>query len=390
MSLLERCEAFVADVARVEPGVLSGQDCARLAEALARVEKACGAARARLAARAAGCGAHRRAGYADAAAWLARTTGSSLGTARAELRSVEELQGCVHTERALRRGELSLAQAGEIARTEAACPGAEAELLGEARRSGLSGLKDRARQLRLAALDVDELAARQHRARHLRCWTDAEGMVRLSGALEPRVGLRLVSRLEAEAQRRRRRARRSGCAEAFEAHAADALAALVQGEAKLRRGRAEVVFVCDLRAYRRGRAEPGEPCHILGGGPVPVPVVDDELGDAFVKAVTHDGVRIDTVAHYGRTIPAHLRTALDLGHPPRFEGARCVDCGRSFGLQIDHVDPVANGGATSAANLRHRCVPCHGAKTERDRAAGLLGAALRRAIGLEEGGHDPP
>ena len=35
--------------------------------------------------------------------------------------------------------------------------------------------------------------------------------------------------------------------------------------------------------------------------------------DAFIKAVTHDGVRIGTVAHFGRHIPAELRTALELG-----------------------------------------------------------------------------
>ena len=38
----------------------------------------------------------------------------------------------------------------------------------------------------------------------------------------------------------------------------------------------------DLRAYRRGHAIEGEPCHIVGGGPVPVPLVRavvEVLGD---------------------------------------------------------------------------------------------------------------
>ncbi|MFP5377490.1 MAG: HNH endonuclease [Acidimicrobiia bacterium] len=138
---------------------------------------------------------------------------------------------------------------------------------------------------------------------------------------------------------------------------------------------------------RRGHAHPGEACHVVGGGPVPVSAVTEELeGDAFVKAVTHDGVRIDTVAHLGRAIPAHLRTALELGPPPSFDGAACAEagCGRRFGLEWDHVDPVANGGPTSYANLQARCRPCHGAKTERDRAAGLVGG--RRGAR----GPDPP
>jgi hypothetical protein len=39
-------------------------------------------------------------------------------------------------------------------------------------------------------------------------------------------------------------------------------------------------------------------------------------GDAFLKAVAHDGVRIETVAHFGRHISAELRTALELGALP--------------------------------------------------------------------------
>lgn len=273
------------------------------------------------------------------------------------------------------------------------CPGSGAELVAAAARSGLSGLRDEARRRRLAAVDAEELAARQRRARRFRHWTDAEGMVCFAGALEPRPGVALVNRLEAEAARQRRRARREGGDEAFEAHAADALVALAAGGATPARWRAEVVVVCDLRALRRGHAHPGEACHVVGGGPVPVPAVADELeGDAFVKAVTHDGVRIDTVAHLGRAIPAHLRTALELGTPPSFDGAACAEagCGRRFGLEWDHVDPVANGGPTSYANLQARCRPCHGAKTERDRAAGLVGN--RRPAGGRRGarGPDPP
>jgi hypothetical protein len=136
------------------------------------------------------------------------------------------------------------------------------------------------------------------------------------------------------------------------------------------------VIVADVRALARGRPEAGEPCQVVGGGPVPVSVVRSALEDAFVKLVTHDGVRIREVVHVGRKLPAVLRTALELGAPPRFDGVACVEegCGRRLGLEWDHVDPVANGGVTSVDNVEPRCRPCHRAKTERDRAAGLLGA----------------
>ena len=111
------------------------------------------------------------------------------------------------------------------------------------------------------------------------------------------------------------------------------------------------------------------------GGQVTVDQVRELSEDAFVKAVLHDGVRVDTVKHFGRYMRAELRTALEVGAPPDFEGTVCVEpeCGRRYGLEWDHVNPVANHGPTSYANLQPRCWPHHRDKTERDRAAGLLG-----------------
>ncbi len=136
-----------------------------------------------------------------------------------------------------------------------------------------------------------------------------------------------------------------------------------------------MVVVVDLRALRRGHTHGEEPCHVIGGGPIPVAVARDLLeGDAFVKAVLHDGVDIATVAHLGRSKKAELRTALALGQPPAFEGATCAapGCERRHGLQWDHIDPLANRGPTSYHNLHPLCRPHHTAKTEHDRQVGLL------------------
>ena len=64
--------------------------------------------------------------------------------------------------------------------------------------------------------------------------------------------------------------------------------------------------------------------------------------------------------------------ALELGDPPGFDGASCVDCGNRFRLERDHVEPHRARGPTSKPNLRWRCDPCHQAKTARDRKAGKL------------------
>jgi hypothetical protein len=94
--------------------------------------------------------------------------------------------------------------------------------------------------------------------------------------------------------------------------------------------------------------------------------------DAFLKVVIHDGVKIHTVKHFGRHIPAELRTALELGSLPDLDGVICSEagCDRRYGLEWDHDNPVANGGETSYVNLGPKCAPHHWDKTERDRKAG--------------------
>ena len=196
--------------------------------------------------------------------------------------------------------------------------------------------------------------------------------------LTPEVGVPFVTRLEREAQRVRSAAKRSGeTVERFEAYAADAFAEMIRPTRtpeKATRRDADVVFVCDLRAYRRGHAHDGEQCHIVGGGPIPVGVVREMSADAFLKVVLHDSVNIHTVKHVGRHIPAELRTALELGAPPDFDGVTCSEegCDRRYGLEWDHVDPVANGGETSFENLDPKCEPHHWDKTEQDRRDGKL------------------
>jgi hypothetical protein len=366
-------------LAGFDPALWLGADCARLAEELAATEKACGAARALAAARAAASRAHQERGYGDAADWLAAVTGHGRGEAKADLDTARALGELPATRAAVVAGEVSLAQAGEVVRTEAEVPGTEADLLALARRAGLGPLREEARTRRLAAVDPDDLHRRQLAARRFRHWRDGLGMVGFAGALPPEVGIPFVNRLEAEADRRYRQARREGAEVPREAAVADAFAALASGGGGGRAGRADLVIVCDLAAYRRGHAHPGEACHLVGGGPIPVSLARALGADAFWKAVLHDGVAVHTVAHFGRHIPAELRTALELGAPPGFDGVSCAEagCERRYHLEWDHVNPVANGGETSLDNLKPRCWPHHRDKTERDRAAGLLGGGDR-------------
>jgi hypothetical protein len=94
---------------------------------------------------------------------------------------------------------------------------------------------------------------------------------------------------------------------------------------------------------------------------VPLSVARELFGDCFVKFVISDGIDVRTVVHYGRSIPAHLKTAL------QFRDRCCVvpGCGRTFGLEYDHIVEFAKGGPTTLDNLCRLCRPHHGLKTHK-------------------------
>src|SRR2546422_1472910 len=146
--LVETAQALREALARFEPEVVSGDDCATVATELAAAEKACAAVRVRAAARAAACGVHRQQGFGDPEEWLARLSGSSTTEARRALDTVATLESCPATNKAVASGELSLDQAREIVKAEAARPGSEGPLLVKARSEGLGVLKDEARKVR--------------------------------------------------------------------------------------------------------------------------------------------------------------------------------------------------------------------------------------------------
>jgi|GEM_PF-655499 len=427
--IVEAAEAFLSSVTAFDPVGATPVDCVRLSGTAARVEKAAEALRLFAAARAVEHGAHQDDGVADPVQWVARQGGTTGKDARQGLELARRLERHAGTKDALLAGTVSVAQAREIVRAEAEMPGNEGALLDLARRADLGQVRDAIREKMLASTPVDELHRRQVAARRFRHWRDALGMVCFNGALPPHSGVPLVNRIEREAARRYRDAKRSGRAGPFDAFAADALVSLTcpptrarvpaseadqrssgsrngapPGAAGSRTGappgaaggtrgaNVDLVIVCDLYAWRRGHAHDREPCHLIGGGPIPVEVARDLAQDAFLKAVLHDGKDIQKVRHFGRRYTAELRTALDLGPVPAFSGRACVKCKRVWGVQRDHRLPIASNGRTSIDNVKDLCYSCHLEKTEQDRRAGLLGpnAKARSSLGRSGVGPGPP
>jgi HNH endonuclease len=382
-----------------DPEDFSGEECAVLVEELATTEKICAAARLRAAARAGQCGAHKERGFADVSDWMARASGSTASSAKSALDTAAALESQPDVKAALEGGELSLAQARELVRTEAECPGSTADLLDVAKTESLRSLREQARDRRVRAIDPEELHRMQHAAMGARHGRTRLGNVTITMEFPPEFGVPITNRLDAETDRLwqqwRRQIKRKGSVEHDQMFAGDlfeddgstltatrrraALAAhaflrMLETGGKGKAHQADLVIVCDLQAYRRGHAAEGEPCHIIGGGPIPVSLARQLGQDAFLKAVLHDGTAIHTIAHFGRRYPAVLRTALMLGGPPAFEGRICSEpgCDRRHHLERDHIDPCANGGKTTYENLASPCWPHHRFKTERDRKAGLL------------------
>ena len=115
----------------------------------------------------------------------------------------------------------------------------------------------------------------------------------------------------------------------------------------------------DHQALVRGHLEPGEICEIPGIGPIPVAAARRLAVDSILSVLVTNGTDVTTVAHAGRTIPASIRRALIERDPT------CVvpGCDVRQGLEIDHVEPFALGGATTLANLVRLCHWHHYLKT---------------------------
>ena len=59
---------------------------------------------------------------------------------------------------------------------------------------------------------------------------------------------------------------------------------------------------------------------------------------------------------------------------------KCVKCGSTEDLEVDHIDPTYAGGSDEAENLQTLCSGCHDRKTSEDAADPENNAELVRRI----------
>jgi len=317
-SLHEAEAAVRAAVERFEPATFDGDAARRLAQLFGSIERVAAAGRTLAWARVESSGAWRSSGARSAAHEMAKETGTSVGQAVTALRAAEQLQSLDQTASVFRSGDLSIAQAAEVAAAAVEDPQAETDLLSVARTQGIAQLREESARVR-AATDADATRQRYeriHRSRYLRFFADADGAGRMEARMTPDALARIRVAVEAEAGEVFAAARRAGRRESQGAYLADALVNLISdpaadGGSHGRRGAAKVAVMVrvDGTALERGRPERGEVCEI-DGVPVPVEVARSFMTEGVVSAVLADGADITGVAHFRRTINARLRTAL--------------------------------------------------------------------------------
>jgi len=364
---LEIVRAVVADV---DPDRVTGDDASLILERLVKIDRAVAAGRLGFARRSAQCMTWRQEGHRSAADWLAQKTKSSVSEAISTLETAKSLPDLPTTCDALRQGSLSVPQVREIAAAATVDPSSEKDLLEAAGYLSLKGLQYRARLIKTTAVDEDKRAAGLHRARRLRHWLDPEGGFNFHARVTPDKGAQVLAMVRMRAEFVADEARMAGLApESQAAYEADALVALVTGDYRLatfhgqvggRQRSANVVYHVNLEALRRGRLEAGEVCEVPGVGPVPLATIENVVGDALAKLVIGNGVDVTTVCHLGRTVPAHVETALEA----RDRACVVPGCDVTLSLEIDHWKvPFAAGGPTALWNLARICHFHHQLKT---------------------------
>jgi hypothetical protein len=348
-----------------DPERVTTTQAAELVALFAEIERLGAAGKMLYSNRAAESSVWRDEGHRCAASWMAEKTKTGMGEALATFETAAALESLPATSQALRRGDLSAPQVKAIAAAAVDHPGSESELLQRAATQTLKGLKERCAQVRAAATSAKQERDRYNAiraARYVRHWSDPDGAFRLDAKLTPDAGAKLLGALESEANARFARARRTGEHESPGAYRADALVALVTDdpETTVPTGSAQspgptrstVCIRVDAKALRRGYATEGETCHIPGVGPIPVATVTRQLSDAFVKVLVTDGVDVSTVCHIGRSVPAHVQSALDERDP------QCVvpGCDSSQGLENHHWNiPYAECGTSTLSGLARVC-----------------------------------
>ncbi|MGH9196655.1 MAG: DUF222 domain-containing protein, partial [Acidimicrobiia bacterium] len=350
----------------LDSDVLDPKFAVELVQVFTQGEKLCGAGKALAARRVASSGTWQEGGDRSAAHFIAKQTGDSVSSSISLIETAERMRDLSKTEEAFRAGQLTQAQAAEIASAASVVPKQEQSLIALAQNEGIEKLKAECRSVMAqACTDEAEKAERLHRSRYVRTWTDQEGAFRLEAKLTPEAGAEVRSVLDVLRDDQYRQARRQGRIEPTQALEADAFlqmarAARDEGGSSVKTGAKAVVNVTvDIAALTRGHTENGEVCEVSGVGPISVAAARDFMTDSFIKVLFTRQGKILEVAHPGPYIPSAVKTAVVQTYPE----CAIKGCRETKGLEMDHMQARGKLGLTEVKNLIRLCSHHHDLKT---------------------------
>ena len=216
-------------VSALDPDGVSSRAARELWAEFDRIERLGAAGKTLLARRIAASHQRDREGTRSAAESLARKSGTSTAAAKDAMDTSHRLSELPGVEGALRRGELSHAQAAAISSAAEADPSAEQRLLELAPRVSLAELREECARVKAAAdPDPEATNRRIHAQRRLRHYRDGEGGWNLSARGTAQAGAAFLTVLNAITDAIFTAARREGRKEPVEAYAFDALMAMAE------------------------------------------------------------------------------------------------------------------------------------------------------------------
>jgi hypothetical protein len=414
------CELVEEYFDSFDANLYTGEDAAKLVVTFTRMRRRFSTGTTLCARRVEETHLHEREGYKTAGSWLADKTGESIGEAADALATARTIAHHPEIQEAFKAGELSDAQAKEVASAAVVNPEETRRLLDEARKNNLGDLKKSCSKVRAVAGSLEDEVQRHERvrkARLLRTWADSEGVGHVNGQMTLDSLAILRSCLGPFEKQVFDQARREGRHESHQAYMVDALLAMAQASTsgsgtpsrvaepgdpgsedddayddfsdddllgddtdedtdddlseptstnctrcknRTREPRALVRIRVDGEALLRGYTEDGETCEIPGLGAVPVALPRSVIHDAILQLIVTRGTDITTVVSDSR----YVRKALAIALEERDQTCVVPQCTVTDPLQRDHwqVDYSKNG-PTSLDNLARLCVYHHRQKT---------------------------
>jgi hypothetical protein len=379
---------------QIDPDIMTGAQAAAAVKDLAIAEKALAGTLLFVALRVAKTNAWQGQGFATPADWLASMVGISVYEANRQLGTARKANGLGKTKKAMRDGSISPDQADAVTDAATADPSAEDDLLDLAARDTTRSLREEAARRKAAATGDAARERRIHRERSLRRYVDRDGAFNLHLRGTAADGAKIEALLRPHEEQAFRTGRADGIRDSFENRSYDAMlsllglraappaasatasgssgaskagaadAAAAPAPAKVPGGEnVKVIVTVDHTALLRGHTIIGETCQIAGVGPISVEAVRQILrDDPFLAVVVKKGRDVVNVAHHGRGLNAHQRTAIETA------GIRCTNivCNRTIAIQIDHRTPYATDPVTKLDNADPLCSgtgSCHDLKT---------------------------